>query len=393
MKKVISVLLAITMMAIVLVGCGSKTDSLFGTWKADSVEVDGVKYTIAELEAMGDDSMSGAQIVIKDGGKAYVADGEDGDIVDWVQTETGIKIGEQDCAIVDGMICLEYGEGKVFFKMISDSQIIGAVQDNDVVQNSTDAQTENTTSSADEEPQTDSSVTIKNSPDKYTWYIKNYVGKNCASIGYTSLGGDRMDHYGAGYIELVLVAPDGAYIDIETDDVLKQYVVTSQSYAPNTELKYVFETDDEGNEYDNLVQSQNIEEIVLCVKKVGSSEETTLGMTEITPSPDKYTWYIRDYTGRNLASCGYLSMSGKRMDHYGAGYIKFVIVADDGSFIDPEDTELLKNYVITGQSVAPNTELKYEFETDSDGNEYENLVRSQNLEEIEITVKLICTSD
>lgn len=104
---------------------------------------------------------------------------------------------------------------------------------------------------------------------------------------------------------------------------LKQYVVTAQSYAPNTELKYVFDTDEDGNEYDNLVQSQSIEEIVLCVKKVGSSEEASLGLTEITPSPDKYTWYIRDYTGRNLASCGYLSMGGNRMDHYGAGYIKF----------------------------------------------------------------------
>ena len=54
--------------------------------------------------------------------------------------------------------------------------------------------------------------------------------------------------------------------------------------APNTELKYVFDTDEDGNEYENLVQSQNIEEIVLCVKKVGSSEETSLGLTEITPS-------------------------------------------------------------------------------------------------------------
>ncbi len=58
-----------------------------------------------------------------------------------------------------------------------------------------------------------------------------------------------------------------AYIDIETDDDLKQYVVTAQSYAPNTELKYVFDTDEDGNEYENLVQSQNIEEIVLCVKR------------------------------------------------------------------------------------------------------------------------------
>ena len=71
----------------------------------------------------------------------------------------------------------------------------------------------------------------------------------------------------------------------------------------------------------------------------------------------------------------------------GAGYIKFVIVSDDGSFIDPEDTELLKNYVITGQSVSPNTELKYVFSTDSEGNEYDSLVQSQNIEEIEITVK------
>lgn len=224
-----------------------------------------------------------------------------------------------------------------------------------------DSKSENPAGNANSKQPTDESITIKNSPDKYTWYIKNYVGKNCASIGYTSMGGDRMDHYGAGYIELVMVTPDGAYIDIETDEA--------------------------GNEYENLVQSQNIEEIVLCVKKVGSSEETSLGLTEITPSPDKYTWYIRDYSGRNLASCGYLSMGGDRMDHYGAGYIKFVIVSDDGSFIDPEDTELLKNYVITGQSVSPNTELKYVFSTDSEGNEYDSLVQSQNIEEIEITVK------
>lgn len=386
MKKVISLLLAIMMIAVVLAGCDGKTDKLVGTWKAASVELDGTKYTISELEAMGDDSMSEAQIVIKEGGKAYVADGNDGDIVDWVKTETGVKIGEQECTIVDGMICLEYREGKVYFKKVSDSQTIGAVQDSDSAQENQDTQTESTIGDFD---QTDSSVTIKNSPDKYTWYIKNYVGKNCASFGYTSMGGDRMDHYGAGYIELVLITPDGTYIDIETDDDLKQYVVTAQNYAPNTELKYVFDTDEDGNEYDNLVQSQSIEEIVLCVKKVGSSEETSLSLTEITPSPDKYTWYIRDYTGRNLASCGYLSMGGNRMDHYGAGYIKFVIVPEDGSFIDPEDTELLKNYVITGQSVLPNTELKYVFDTDSEGNEYDNLVQSQNIEEIELMVKLV----
>ena len=390
MKRAISLLLVIVMTTIALAGCDKKTDKFIGTWKVDSIEIDGAKFTVSELKAMGDDSMCAAQIVIKTGGKAYVAECDDGtgDVVDWQETDTGIQIGEQNCTIVDGMICLKlkYDDEMIYFKKVSDSQTISVDQEGTTVQPGNDT-IEGTSSGTDADTEPEDSIAVKNSPDKYTWYIKNYVGKNCASIGYTSMGGDRMDHYGAGYIELVMVTPDGAYIDIETDDNLKQYVVTAQSYAPNTELKYVFDTDEAGNEYENLVQSQNIEEIVLCVKKVGSSEETSLGLTEITPSPDKYTWYIRDYSGRNLASCGYLSMGGDRMDHYGAGYIKFVIVSDDGSFIDPEDTELLKNYVITGQSVSPNTELKYVFCTDSEGNEYDNLVQSQNIEEIEITVK------
>ena len=77
-----------------------------------------------------------------------------------------------------------------------------------------DSKSENPAGNANSKQPTDESITIKNSPDKYTWYIKNYVGKNCASIGYTSMGGDRMDHYGAGYIELVMVTPDGAYIHL-----------------------------------------------------------------------------------------------------------------------------------------------------------------------------------
>lgn len=389
MKKGISILLIIAMIAIALTGCGEGGSKLTGTWVVDSAELDGAKFSVSELEAMGwDDGMSETFMVLKDGGKAYISeDGDDGAIIDWYETTDGkILLDGEAYTIVDGLIRIEIDDDEIlYFRKSSDSQTI-TQQDEETTEAAVFNETEPIETVSKETVPVDS-VTIKQSPDKYTWYIKNYVGKNCASFGYTSLGGKRMDHYGAGYIELVLVTPDGAYIDIETDDDLKQYVVTAQNLAPNTELKYIFDKDSDGNEYDSLISWQSCEEIVLCVKKIGTSEETTLGMTEITPSPDKYTWYIRDYTGRNLASCGYLAMSGKRMDHYGAGYIKFVIVSDDGSFIDPEDTELLKNYVITGQSVAPNTELKYEFETDSNGNEYENLVRSQNLEEIELTVK------
>lgn len=108
---------------------------------------------------------------------------------------------------------------------------------------------------------------IKASPDKYTWYVKNYVGKNCATLGYTSLGGDRMDKYGAGILELIFVCSDGTYVDISSDDALKEYTVIGQSLPPNTKLKYVFDKDSEGNEYDNLIAYQNHEKIVLNVKK------------------------------------------------------------------------------------------------------------------------------
>ena len=63
------------------------------------------------------------------------------------------------------------------------------------------------------------------------------------------------------------MTPDGAYIDIETDDDLKQYVVTGQSLAPNTELTYTFSTDSEGNEY-SFAKSQNIKEIELTVEPI-----------------------------------------------------------------------------------------------------------------------------
>ncbi|GEM_PF-2757345 len=149
---------------------------------------------------------------------------------------------------------------------------------------------------------------IKVSPDKYTWYIKDYVGRNAASFGYTSMGGDRMDTYGAGYLRIVFADMQGTYIDINDEEELKNYVVTNQNIVPNTEMKYVFEKDEEGQEYDALLEHQTYEEIVLAVNRVGESKKQEQEMVEINPSPDKYTQYIRDYSGRNAAECGYVSL-------------------------------------------------------------------------------------
>lgn len=233
--------------------------------------------------------------------------------------------------------------------------------------------------------QTQESISIKPSPDKYTWYVKSYVGMNAASVGYEAIDGFRHDAYGAGNLKVVYVAADGTYIDPGNEEQLKEYVVTGQSVEPNTEIKYAFEVDGEGEEYDYLVNFQTINEIVLSVGKVGESGDAP-ELTAIQPSPNKYTHYVRDYVGRNLAECGYYSLSGNLTDSYGHGYVFFDVVADDGAFIDPADEATLAGYMVTSQSVEPNTAIELTYTTDSDGNEYSNLVSGQSIQSITLNV-------
>lgn len=233
--------------------------------------------------------------------------------------------------------------------------------------------------------QTQESIVIKSSPDKYTWYVKSYVGMNAASVGYEAIDGFRHDAYGAGNLKVVFVAADGTYIDPGNEEQLKEYVVTGQSVEPNTEIKYTFEVDSEGEEYDYLVNFQTIDEIVLSVGKVGESENAP-ELTAIQASPDKYTHYVRDYVDRNLAECGYYSLSGNLSDAYGHGYVFFDVVVDDGAFIDPADEAALAGYMVTSQSVEPNTAIELTYSADSNGNEYSNLVSGQSIRSITLNV-------
>ena len=233
-------------------------------------------------------------------------------------------------------------------------------------------------------------VQIKEPEDKYTAYIKDYVSRNCATVGYESMGGDRNDHVGNGYIHVIMITEDGEYPGI-SDDELKSYYVVAQSLEPNTEVRFTYQTDSEGKEYDNLIEWQSVDEIVLKVKKVGSKEETSnKGMTKINVSPDKYTCYVKDYVGRNLAGCGYISMLGDFRDKYGSGNLKMIIVTNDGSYVDfdSDNMDTLKQYVVTGQGVEPNTEIKFEFAKDSSGNEF-SFTNWQSREEIELYVSKI----
>ena len=60
----------------------------------------------------------------------------------------------------------------------------------------------------------------------------------------------------------------GEYIDANDRDVLKQYIVVDQDIAVNTKLKFKYKVDNDGVESENMVESQNYEEITLKVRKL-----------------------------------------------------------------------------------------------------------------------------
>lgn len=243
---------------------------------------------------------------------------------------------------------------------------------------------ENINETAQEE--SNNMVVIKESPDKYTWYILNYVGKNASTVGYESMGGERRDSYGDSNLKLVMITLDGSYVGV-SDEELKEYVVVKQDIAPNTELKYTYDIDSDGDE-SYYPDQKSIEEIVLQVKKIGTND-AEMDLVSINPSPNKYTHYIRNYIGRNLAMCGYISMGGDLRDSYGDSNIELVIITDDGSLVDfNENSDVLKEYVVTNQNIVANTELKYTYDTYSDGDE-SYYPDDMNIETIDLYVKKV----
>lgn len=123
MKKPVAILLAVAVL-LALAGCG-KESALTGTWKIDHVEADGATFTLSELEAMGEDELSRSVIVLKDGGKAYVSEGDDGFVTDWSRSDGGIILNGKALTLTDGLLRLELRRNRVLvFKRVSDSQEI-----------------------------------------------------------------------------------------------------------------------------------------------------------------------------------------------------------------------------------------------------------------------------
>ena len=233
-------------------------------------------------------------------------------------------------------------------------------------------------------------VTVQVSADRHTDYIKDYVGTNLASFGYTSLDGNRRDYYGNGNIKLSFMTDSGTFIDPEDAEQLKNYVVVDQNIDPNTEIKIEYEKQENGEEYDNLVSFISCDEILLKVREIDGLEvEKENSLTRIKISPDKYPAYMKEYTGRNLADCGYISLGGQLRSEYGCGTIQVIPVSEDGSFIDVTDKNVLKDYVVTSQNIEPNTEMTFTFLKDENGEEYSNLIDTQSCSEVQLRVKNI----
>ena len=227
-------------------------------------------------------------------------------------------------------------------------------------------------------------VEIKESPDKYTWYMKDYYGKNLVTIGELDYTDTLRERYGQGEIHFALFTPHGEYVDVNDENSLKQWWVVGQSIAPNTPIKYLFESKDDGTDSDYYVVSQNIEEVILALAPVGEKVEVP-SFTQITPSPDRYTSYIYDYVGRNLTQCGYQDYNGLSQK-YGMAEVRLIVNGENGVYVDVQDEEDMKNFVVTRQSVAPNTELKKEYEIKEDGSESQHYIKDTSIEEIELYV-------
>ena len=264
-----------------------------------------------------------------------------------------------------------------------------SIEESEIIEVSEEADDEDYDEYYDEDTNKDEAdkFNLEISSDKHTAYINKYIGMNAAAIGYTSIGGERRENVGAANIGVVYVTNDGTYVGVNDEDELKNWKVVSQSFEPNTELQMTFEKDSEGNEYSNLIEWQSIDVIDLGVIPVKSSESAP-SLISTKSSPDKYTYYIRNYVGKNLASVGYVSLGGDYRDRYGKANIKLSINSDDGSYIEISEIEALKNYVITEQNIEPNTEMTCTFSKDSDGNEY-GFVDYQSIKEISLTVHSI----
>ena len=222
----------------------------------------------------------------------------------------------------------------------------------------------------------------------HSYEVRNYVGKNVASIGKIN-GNKLVDEYGDAKVNLVFFTEDGMFVSLDDEDTKKNYVVVGQNTKSGSKITVVNQRDSSGKPYSTLVDYQSVDEIILYISPLNTTFNPQI--TEIAPTLDKHKYHIKDYVGRNAASFGQYYGSD-RVDVYNNAKLKLSFSSVDESFVDSDDLNILKNYIIVSQDIAPNTELTIEYDKDSSGKEYDSLINSQKYEEITFVVKKLDTS-
>ena len=63
----------------------------------------------------------------------------------------------------------------------------------------------------------------------------------------------------------------------------------------------MYQKDSKGNEYSNLIEFQSVGQVDLTVRRIDGTllgDPVAFELVPITPSPDKYTQFIRNYVGK-----------------------------------------------------------------------------------------------
>lgn len=245
MKRIIALLMTLSIV-MGMVACGEAEppkSKYLGTWNATSLEAEGVSFTVDELKALGEDEFADFTFVIKEGGKAYVYVDGDSDLIDWEETEDGIKIGEAECVLQEEQLCLQEDDYKIFFVKTSDSQTIEV--------KATPEPTKEPDPQEDFELSVDSEISdlnegirpeFKEAMDSYEAFFNEYVD---FMIKYMDAEADEMvgmlaDYtaYLTEYTEAMEKLEELEYQDMSVEESIYYLEVTSRIYEKLWEIEY-----------------------------------------------------------------------------------------------------------------------------------------------------------
>lgn len=233
----------------------------------------------------------------------------------------------------------------------------------------------------------------------YTYSIRNYIGKNAASIG-KKYDYYLVDSYGEGKLKLVFVTENGMIVDKDDIEMRKKYRVIEQNIKPGSKLAVVHEryidnslisekssssdeVESSNVKISSSVEYQSYDEIILYLAPIGQSYKPVI--TEPLPTLDWHKYHIKDYKGRNAATIGKTGYDDLN-DYYGEVKVRITFSTEDGSYIDPMDKNDLKQYIVVDQDVKPNEELLIVYDKNNNGDEL-NCADNQSCETIELSVK------